>query len=253
MDLDWLDDLLSGAGSIYGMWQSYNMGEKAGDYYDQAGKMAALQSMIEAEKWQRYKDMYTPLEQARIDSELGLLPLKTDYAKQMLGEQVKDLDLYGQYRNIDEQFLKESQEGLDLNQEMGRAQADVAQSFKGAVSNMLRDSARMGVNPNSGKFASSMGQLARDKALATAGARTNAYSQGRDTNYNRLGNAVNIRKGLAPANTNFNAANPYSAAQGGNFGGVSGAFSNLGNSYWGMGSDMAEGAFGLLRNFWGSK
>ena len=52
---------------------------------------------------------------------------------------------------------------------------------------------------NSGQAITAQQQSLIQKALAKAGARTNAFNMTRDTNYNRLGNAVNVRQGLNSA------------------------------------------------------
>jgi hypothetical protein len=126
----------------------------------------------------------------------------------ILESQQANLDQYNATRGMVDDFYQQSQEGLDVNEQMNMAQADIAQAFANTQAAQRRDMGRMGVNPNSGRFADQSRLNATNQALATAGARTNARTATQDTNYNRLAAAVNVRNGLAPAGYNSNVNAP---------------------------------------------
>lgn len=126
----------------------------------------------------------------------------------LLDAQQSELDLYNNSQGIVSDFYKQSQEGLNVNEQMNMAQADVAQAFANTQAAQNRDMARMGVNPNSGRFADQSRLNATNQALATAGARTNARMATEDVNYNRLSNATNVRQSLAPAGYSSNMQAP---------------------------------------------
>ena len=104
---------------------------------------------------------------------------------------------------------------LDGESIAGQASIDVSSAFDRTQGEMMRDLSRMGINPNSGRFAGLQQKWGRAKAAATAGAMTRARRVTKSQNFGRLlqasqaglsnmqaaggmyGNAGNLSRGLA--------------------------------------------------------
>lgn len=98
------------------------------------------------------------------------------------------------------------------------AAVDASTQFDQSLGVMNRDLSRMGISPDSGRFAGLQQQWGRARAAAKAGAMTRAARQGRLENFNRLLQAVGVggnRLGLATnllsgaAGIGFQAADRY--------------------------------------------
>lgn len=126
-----------------------------------------------------------------------------------------DLDRYTANAGMIQDFYDQSQNGLNVNEQMNRAQADISQAFANQQAAQRRDMSRMGVNPNSGRFADQSRLNATSQALATAGARTQARNNTEQLNFSRLGEGVNMLTGKAPStglSTSFTPMQPAAQA-----------------------------------------
>lgn len=108
---------------------------------------------------------------------------------------------YEATRSLQQKFMRESENGLDPSLAMSRAGAGVEHAMAAAGQELTRDAARRGVSVSSGQAQETARQNMIDTALGKAAARTKAWNDTEATNYARLGNAVNVRGGMAPANT----------------------------------------------------
>ena len=134
--------------------------------------------------WQQY---YKPYEIAQARSNLELLPLETDTYKSVL-ESAKNL--VPQQTAAAENFLSAASKGVDVNERMALATSDASNAWKDVSAQTARANARMGVNPNSGKFQGVQANLATQQASQLAGARTQARVSAEDENYKRLKDAA---------------------------------------------------------------
>ncbi len=134
--------------------------------------------------WQQY---YKPYEIAQAQANMQLLPLETDLYKSQL-ESAKQL-LPGQTAAA-QKFLTASTQGVDVNERMALATADTANAWKDVNATTARASARMGVNPNSGRFQGMQAAMDTQKAAQLAGARTQARVGAEQENYDRLSKAA---------------------------------------------------------------
>ncbi len=136
----------------------------------------------------------TELAAATNESNLALLPGQTEAAQKTLaltGAQADDAQVaLKEKAPVRNAFFKESLDGLDVEGEANKAGADAAHSFANSEAVMGRGAARMGVNPNSGKFASMTNTNAINRAKTISGARTTARSGAEKENYGRLTNAM---------------------------------------------------------------
>ena len=114
-----------------------------------------------------------------------------------------------------------------------QALADVNQSFGQVQQQQTRNLARMGVNPNSGKFAALNNQLTTQQAAASAGAANKSREAARQEGYALTDRANNVLAGF-PAMASSN------TGQGFGFGTAGVGLTN--QSLAGMNSGLAQGA-----------
>lgn len=81
---------------------------------------------------------------------------------------------------------------IDPNDWAARGQTDVAASYAGTSGIMRRDATRMGLNPNSGKFADTMSDLALNRAKDIAAAREQNRRAGERERFRQLGLAAKL-------------------------------------------------------------
>ena len=115
----------------------------------------------EQQSWAReYMDMwqkhFKPYEIAQAQTNMELLPLETEVSQEPAFRRQGTNCLPGQTQAA-KQFLDASTKGVDVNERMGLASADASNAWKDVGATMARESARMGVNPNSGRFARDTG------------------------------------------------------------------------------------------------
>lgn len=84
------------------------------------------------------------------------------------------------------------QSRIDPEQYVGQAAADTTDAFAGALETQRRSASRMGVNPNSGRFAALEQNWARAMAATKSGAMTDARFKAEDTKFNRTQVAAGI-------------------------------------------------------------
>lgn len=197
-------DILSGIGSLAGTAYSIYKGEQssstAAQYYDKAGDAAKKQVALAEAQWKRYTDVFGPLEAAQVKEALLDMEANRPLKAAMLNETQHNIEAY---RPIEDQMIEESKKtGAEFGQEIAnRSSADVSQGFGKAQAINTRNLTRMGVNPNSGKFADQNKAFSTSRALADAGGRTSAFVQGNDMAFNRKSSALNYRRGLAMPQT----------------------------------------------------
>lgn len=165
--------------------------------------------------WQEYQK---PYEIAQAKANLEMLPYETSLYKQQLtgagqllgletanalANMPKENELYMQglaatgellplQVNASKQFLQAATQGVDVNERMALATADVSNAWKDAQAAANRANARLGVNPNSGRFQGIMAAQNTQQAAQMAGARTQARVGAEQENYGRLKDAANF-------------------------------------------------------------
>lgn len=176
-------------------------------------------------------------------------------AKQQLGFGAEELDRYRtQFRPVQDKLVNDAMTWDSeerLASEAGKARADVLNGADMAKQAQQRSMASMGINPNSGRFAAADRGLARDTALAAAGAQNTARDTIRGQAIDMRNNAAQM--GFQVANTGQQAnqmgLGATSAAQGARQSGdalagqMAGAGANARTS--GISADLAARNFGL--------
>ena len=200
---DTVSSILNVATTGYNLYAGVKSAQAAADYSKTLAGSVGLQDTMAKEQWAIQKPLAQKqgtLTNAQLDAaianEPGILNQQYGLARNALTSQQADLDVYDDSRGVLTKFFDESLKGLDQGQEMNRAGATVEKALAGADNQNNRNLARRGVSMDSGQALSAGQQSAIQKALAKAGARTNAWNQTQATNYARLGNAANVRGGL---------------------------------------------------------
>ncbi|WP_319764540.1 hypothetical protein [Maridesulfovibrio sp.] len=191
--------LLSGAadlaGTAYAMYQGSQTNDTAAQYYNAAGDAAKDQVAFSREQWARYKSVYGPLEEAQVKEALLDMEANRPLKAAILDETQRNIE---NYRPIEDQMIAEAgKSGSALGQEYAaRSSADINQAFGQQKAINSRNLGRMGVNPNSGRFANTNKSTNTAQALALAGGKTSAFQRGQTEALNRKANALNYRRGL---------------------------------------------------------
>ncbi len=192
-------ELLTGIGSLagtaYSIYNAEQANSTASQHYESASEAAKQQIGLAKDQWERYKKVFGPLEAEQVKEALRDIELYRPFKNEMLNEMKRNVEMY---RPIEDKMVDEAQKtGAEWGQEFAdRASADIAQGFDKSREVNLRNLSRMGINPNSGKFASQNSALQKARALGEAGGRTEAFSKGRDTAWNRKAGALGYRRGL---------------------------------------------------------
>lgn len=160
-------------------------------------EIAAKQTEIMDEQWNRYLEVYAPVE---------------------------------------DEWVASAQAGLPSDYYVSRAAADVDQSFSMADAAGDRQAASYGIDPSSDRYMAIEESEDIQKAAAKAGAMTNARMGVNDVNYQRQSDVVKTGKGIpteaasigaSASSTLSGASNTYASG----YGGVSQAYNELGNYY----------------------
>lgn len=158
--------------------------------YAYNARMASLSE--EQQGWAReyygmWQQHFKPYEIAQAKANMETLPLETEaYKKQLQAVNT----LLPQQTKVAGQFLDAASRGVDINERMALAQADAAGAWEDINAKTRRENARMGVNPNSGRYQGIQAALGTQQAAQLAGARTQARVGGEMENYQRLKDAA---------------------------------------------------------------
>lgn len=150
------------------------------------------------------------------------------------GGQMMNQGLSGQNTSLG---TAKSQGIVNPEEYMGQATIDTGLSYDKARGTAERQLSRMGVNPNSGRFAGMEQKWALAKAAAEAGAKTKARATARDENFNRLMSLANSYQNMTSQGLQSKgmAQRGYSDA--------SSQFRALGNTYGETAQGQGEMAF----------
>lgn len=143
------------------------------------------------------------------------------------------LDVYGP---VEEEWAKQAAAGLPADYYVGRAASDVEKSYDAAKDQTNRDLERRGIDMSSPQAIAATENSALSEAAAKAGAMTNARLGVNDVNYQRKSDVVKTGRGIPTeaASIGSSASNTLSQAAGtsqAGYNGVSQAYSELGTYY----------------------
>ncbi|WP_165079243.1 MULTISPECIES: hypothetical protein [unclassified Desulfovibrio] len=160
--------------------------------YAYNARMATLSE--EQQAWAReyfklWQDYQKPYEIAQAKANLAMLPLETDLYKKQL---TAATELLPQQAEASKKIMTAALDGVDVNERMALATADTANAWKDVQATTARANARLGVNPNSGRFQGIAAALDTQKAAQLAGARTQARVGAEQENFDRLMKAATL-------------------------------------------------------------
>jgi len=155
---------------------------------DDTSQLQYMQNIINAN--QKLLPTQTDLERSQMEFEgkkieagTELLPGQTELAKTQISDAMSAIKERAPVRT---KFFQEAAEGVDANERMNLAQADVAQGFASAEGIARRNAAKMGRNPANIDFS----EMATDRAKAIGFARTKARTSAEEESWNRLRGAM---------------------------------------------------------------
>lgn len=158
-------------------------------YNDRMARISEEQQSWARDYYQLWQQYHKPYEIAQAKANMEMLPYETALYKQQL--QTAN-ELLPQQKEAAEKFMSQALEGVDVNERMALASADTANAWKNVRAEAARDSARMGVNPNSGRFQGIMAALDTNKAAQLASARTQARVGAEKENFSRAATAAQM-------------------------------------------------------------
>lgn len=185
-------------------------------------------------------------------TEFGLKTAQTAY-DQSQEDRSFMLDRRGYLSEMQDQMVQDAKSfdsGAKANELARKAQADVQQAFANTEAQQARSLSRMGVNPNSGKFAAMSNQNSLAKASALAGAANNARTQAEDMGYKLTDRATNALAG-------YPSLGMTATGNGAQYGGLGLSTVNTGlqgmNSGFGQGANVAGSNAQGYGNIWGQQ
>jgi len=211
-------------------------------------RMAAVaerNAQIGEEQWQYYQNTFQPYETDMANSNRRLIQPNEDLARESMESQrsligdresaqraslTSVTDELNAAKPVVSKFYEEAMNGVNVQNRMAEAGADVAQGFDASMGAMGRNMSRMGVGANSVAAMDQMNMAGTARAKATAGAQTQARNQAENENFGRLGTAMQARQGAMGAG---GASTPYMAGD-----------SNQGGFQLGSPAQTSMGAFG---------
>ena len=159
------------------------------EYNDRMATLSEEQQQWAREYFQMWQQNYKPYEIAQAQANMELLPYETALYKNQL---TAASQLLPQQTEAAKQFLTSAPEGVDVNERMGLATADAANAWKDTEAVTRRANARIGVNPNSGRYQGIQAALDTQKAAQLAGARTQARVGAEQENFERKKAAASL-------------------------------------------------------------
>ena len=184
----WRGDVaMCGGGSTNTVDHEYNM--RLADIQERSQKMSE-------EYFNFWKKNNAPLEAAKAKAELANVPQQQRITQGLLGMQEGALN---PTQELTMKFLDENLNGVNSEEWANRAGTDQQLAASNANAQLVRNAARMGLNPNSGSFTRAMADQATANAANVAAARTQAFRQAEEENYNRLGQGMQAGLGLINA------------------------------------------------------
>jgi hypothetical protein len=129
------------------------------------------------------------LESALLNAETGLVPQRASLESALIDEQQENIALR---KPVTSKFYDEVLKGVDVDERVNLARADVESAYAGAESNARRWASGMGINPASKSYSAGLMSLAKEKAAAKVGATSLARRQAEEENFARLSGAVGL-------------------------------------------------------------
>jgi hypothetical protein len=132
---------------------------------------------------EHFSEMELINEQLKAQGEL--LPAQTEVAK-------SQLETIGKRQGLVQSIYEDALSGVDVEGRVSEHRAGVQSAFKGAQGTAVRDMARLGVDPSSGRGSAAFQNIGLEKAKATAGGETAIRRSAEDENFKRKAAAAGL-------------------------------------------------------------
>ena len=244
----WSDtsNVLNSAGAVYDIYQGYQRGKLDDKYANMAFASAQMQDSYAQEMWNRYKNLYWPLEDLNIKYQTEDLQTlrpayqqQVQYQAQRLQEQLAQAkELNPILDDTEKSLIRKLVEGEDVlaDRLMSQATADVGAAYGSQREQDMRAMGLAGINPNSGQMQNYMNRMGQSQALAEATARTQASRQAEDLAISRQSQALNYMKGAQlptyQVTPSVNTGSISSALSGNNYTGLANMYNKDAQSSW---------------------
>jgi hypothetical protein len=249
---DWMSVLdgavkVAGLGySVYGGMQANKTATQqysnADDYNKAQLALANKNADIAQKQWNLYNEIGVPVERAQALEAIKDVGRNSTIKDYLYSQTMPKLRAFNE---IEDSIIGEAQNGVSKQAWMDQGSGDVKQTFSAMRGTADRNNARIGLNPNSERFAAQQKDTGIAEALASAGARTSSARAADDASRNLKYSAMNMKAGygLLPqttSNSNGILASSQSA-MGQALGGVSGA-AKTSAALGGIAAESAAGA-----------
>ena len=198
IEAEWTDDYDGPVAECKGGTTSTVTGEVDYAFNARMAEISERQQAMAEEYMDFWRDEYQPLEKAQIDANMELLPGQVENEKKRMDyENVlfeAGKDELTMAKPVMAEYYKQALNGINPDDKVNQARADVASTFKEGEAQMRREGARLGLDPNSAKFQNAMNARGMDQARATAGAMTTTRNAVEDENFRRLSGAASAFK-----------------------------------------------------------
>lgn len=231
-----MGDAFGVAGGIYDIYSGYQNQKMADKYASLAFGSMEKQDAFAQEMWDRYKNLYWPLENLNIQYTMEDLQTlrpayqqQVQYQAQRLQEQLEQAkELNPILDDTEKNLIRKLVEGEDVlaDRMMSQATADVGAAYGSQREQDMRAMGLAGINPNSGQMMNYMSNMGRSQALSEATARTQASRQAEDIAISRQSQALNYMKGAQLPT--------YQVTPSVSTSGISSSLGGLGSSYTGL-------------------
>lgn len=231
-----MGDAFGVAGGIYDIYSGYQNQKMADKYANLAFGSMEKQDAFAQEMWDRYKNLYWPLENLNIQYTMEDLQTlrpayqqQVQYQAQRLQEQLAQAkELNPILDDTEKNLIRKLVEGEDVlaDRMMSQATADVGAAYGSQREQDMRAMGLAGINPNSGQMMNYMANMGRSQALSEATARTQASRQAEDIAISRQSQALNYMKGAQLPT--------YQVTPSVSTSGISSSLGGLGSSYTGI-------------------
>lgn len=231
-----MGDAFGVAGGIYDIYSGYQNQQMADKYANLAFGSMEKQDAFAQEMWDRYKNLYWPLENLNIQYTMEDLQTlrpayqqQVQYQAQRLQEQLEQAkELNPILDDTEKSLIRKLVEGEDVlaDRLMSQATADVGAAYGSQREQDMRAMGLAGINPNSGQMMNYMSNMGRSQALSEATARTQASRQAEDIAISRQSQALNYMKGAQLPT--------YQVTPSVSTSGISSSLGGLGSSYTGI-------------------
>jgi len=162
------------------------------EYNKRMANIAERQQGIADEYFKFWETTGKPYEQAQMAANMELMPYEV--ATQKLGLQARASELQ-QAKPVMEEYYKQALEGVNPEEQVQRARADVAQGIQESEEENARTMERLGISPGSPAYAEQLKTSGIQKAKAIGAAMTTARTTTEQENFQRLQTATQSFKG----------------------------------------------------------